>query len=476
MKSKLIYLLILLADLLWMAASVSAGDLVRYHGNWNYGLSSPIRGGIYLLTLVSIAVWLLLYLTMDLDCFRSGWQISAMISRTSLATLLLFSAVLSWGYFARIYYSRLMLFYYFVFFWAGLILIRLGANWLLRAQVRAGNVRRVVLIGDYQLSKEIASRIQRHPEFLYQIVGFLTPHEGAEVTNGDAPADTVPGLSSLDAIGFLLKRDVRELIVLSKHAPGLDLQKFLVGCQEEGIHIHVLPQPYELYLSRPRLVEVDGIPLVFLQHPKISLAAKLLKRAFDLVTAMVLLIPATLAIAVAGGILWAKDRHFLRKETRCGLGGQPFGMYRLDIETEEEKASAYHRLLRNLSLSELPQLFNVLAGQMSLVGPRPEPLERVRDYSEWQKQRLKILPGMTGLAQVNGLREEHPSEDKTRYDLQYVLHWSPLFDIVLLLQTIWTLVGRLALHAANVRGAGNMKPSPNPKHGSAQQAVESAGE
>jgi lipopolysaccharide/colanic/teichoic acid biosynthesis glycosyltransferase len=476
MKSKRIYLLILLADLLWMLASVSAGYLVRYHSGWSLGLASPIHGAIYLLAVVSFAVWLLLYSTMDLDCFRSGWQISAMISRTSLAALVFISAILSWGYFARIYYSRLLLFYYFAFFWAGIILIRLGTNWLLRAQVRAGNVRRVALIGDGQLSREIASRIQRHPEFLYQIVGFLTPQESAEVTNGEAPADTVSGLSSLDAIQFLRKREVCELIVLSKHAPGLELQKFLVGCQEEGIHIHVLPQPYELYLSRPRLVEVDGIPLVFLQHPKVSLPAKLLKRAFDLVTAMVLLVPATLAIAVAGGILWTKDRRFIRKETRCGLGAQPFGMYRLDIETEEDKASAYHGLLRDLGLSELPQIFNVLAGQMSLVGPRPEPLERVREYSEWQKQRLKILPGMTGLAQVNGLREEHPSEDKTRYDLQYVLHWSPLFDVVLLLQTIWTLAGRLVVHTAKIQESGRKRPSPNPKRGSAQQVVESTGE
>jgi len=84
----------------------------------------------------------------------------------------------------------------------------------------------------------------------------------------------------------------------------------------------------------------------------------------------------------------------------------------------------------------------VLSGQMSLVGPRPESVERVRDYSEWQRQRLKIKPGMTGLAQVNGLREQHSSEEKTRYDLRYMVRWTPIIDLVLLLETVWTLAAR----------------------------------
>src|SRR5260370_19450842 len=79
---------------------------------------------------------------------------------------------------------------------------------------------------------------------------------------------------------------------------------------------------------------------------------------------------------------------------------------------------------------------------MSLVGPRPESPERVRSYSDWQRQRLKVQAGVTGLAQVNGLREHHASEDKTRFDLQYIIHWSPFLDLSLLLQTIWTLLFR----------------------------------
>jgi lipopolysaccharide/colanic/teichoic acid biosynthesis glycosyltransferase len=100
-------------------------------------------------------------------------------------------------------------------------------------------------------------------------------------------------------------------------------------------------------------------------------------------------------------------------------------------------------LLQQLSVTELPQLWNVLRGEMSLVGPRPESPEKVKHYSDWQSQRLKVKPGMTGLAQVHGLRDQHSSEDKTRFDLQYLLERSPFIDVSLLLQTLWTLTMRL---------------------------------
>ena len=94
-------------------------------------------------------------------------------------------------------------------------------------------------------------------------------------------------------------------------------------------------------------------------------------------------------------------------------------------------------------MTELPQLWNVLRGEMSLVGPRPESPERVRHYSDWQRQRLSVAPGLTGLAQVHGLREQHSSEEKARFDLEYIFHWSLFLDFSLIVQTAWTLVVRL---------------------------------
>jgi lipopolysaccharide/colanic/teichoic acid biosynthesis glycosyltransferase len=106
-------------------------------------------------------------------------------------------------------------------------------------------------------------------------------------------------------------------------------------------------------------------------------------------------------------------------------------------------------MLDRLSITELPQLWNVMLGQMSLVGPRPESPARSGLYSEWQQRRLRVKPGMTGLAQVHGLREGSSSEQKTRFDLQYVMDPHLLWDVSLLLQTLGTLIMRLFSHSTD---------------------------
>ena len=131
-------------------------------------------------------------------------------------------------------------------------------------------------------------------------------------------------------------------------------------------------------------------------------------------------------------------------------------MHRLNIDRDASDLNVCERTLAQFSLTELPQLWNVLKGDMSLVGPRPEPPERVKHYSMWQRQRLSVTPGLTGLAQVNGLREQHSSEEKARFDLQYIFHWSLFLDISLLLQTAWTFLVRLI-------GEDGFRVSPNRK-------------
>jgi lipopolysaccharide/colanic/teichoic acid biosynthesis glycosyltransferase len=117
-------------------------------------------------------------------------------------------------------------------------------------------------------------------------------------------------------------------------------------------------------------------------------------------------------------------------------------MFRVKSDRANAHVSVLERLLQDLSITELPQLINVLKGDMSLVGPRPETEDRVKRYSDWQRQRLALKPGMTGLAQVHGLRDESSSEDKAYYDLRYMQNWSLLSDASLILQTIWAVGSR----------------------------------
>jgi lipopolysaccharide/colanic/teichoic acid biosynthesis glycosyltransferase len=183
--------------------------------------------------------------------------------------------------------------------------------------------------------------------------------------------------------------------------------------------------------------------MLCLEERRQQKAALLLKRAADLIIAIVLSVLASPIIVIAfAGLSLSGIRPF-KRELRCGLKGEPFLMWRLNIDRDDVKLSGLRLWLARLSLTELPQLLNVVAGDMSLVGPRPESPDRVKHYSEWQRQRLNAAPGLTGLAQVHGLREQHTSEQKARFDLQYLLHWSPLLDLSLLLQTLWTVAIRV---------------------------------
>jgi lipopolysaccharide/colanic/teichoic acid biosynthesis glycosyltransferase len=167
------------------------------------------------------------------------------------------------------------------------------------------------------------------------------------------------------------------------------------------------------------------------------------KRIVDLAVTSVLALVAAPVLLLAAAFLHYRKGSAFRWETRTGKNAVPFAMLRLNVDRRAPDLTGFEKLLQKLSITELPQLWNVLRGEMSLVGPRPESADRVRHYSEWERQRLSVKPGITGLAQVHGLREQHSSEEKTRFDLQYLLKPSPLIDLSLLLQTCWTLVIRM---------------------------------
>jgi lipopolysaccharide/colanic/teichoic acid biosynthesis glycosyltransferase len=186
-----------------------------------------------------------------------------------------------------------------------------------------------------------------------------------------------------------------------------------------------------------------------------------LKRAIDVVMSLGILVFVFPLFLFAALLVYSKKGRAFRGELRCGNGGIPFWMYRLNVERHSTSRERYERLLVRWSLTELPQLWNVLRGDMSLVGPRPESPERVKYYSEWQRQRLKVRAGVTGLAQVHGLRDQHSSEDKARFDLQYIFNWSPLFDLSLILQTVWTLLSRGLSQEPDVSHATSFRSESN---------------
>jgi lipopolysaccharide/colanic/teichoic acid biosynthesis glycosyltransferase len=233
-------------------------------------------------------------------------------------------------------------------------------------------------------------------------------------------------------------------IIFALPKPALPEILNLAGsCRERGINVSFVPQPYELYLSKPFLLDLDGIPVLELRESSASDIFFRCKRFADIVLGSVLSIAALpILLPAVIGLRRSKGQAF-RWEIRCGRHGKIFTMLRLNVDRHLLSGGGLERFLERMSITELPQLWNVLRGEMSLVGPRPESPDRVKRYSEWQQQRLSTKPGMTGLAQVYGLRDQNTSEEKTRLDLQYILNPSVVSDVSILLQTLWTIAMRL---------------------------------
>jgi lipopolysaccharide/colanic/teichoic acid biosynthesis glycosyltransferase len=441
-KTQKLRYLILSADLIWTVAAMGLAYLLRYGWVAEKTKQSSILAFMAPLVL-ALFLWSALSTWLRMDGFRGGWRVPAVLSQLFPAVLGLMAMLFASGYIAQVFMSRLALGYFGVLLFLGFVVIRLTLRSFLVSRYRVGAVRRAVIVGDGPLAREMATTIDRHPELLCQVVGFLYPAQNAfDLSSAEAATDLV-SLQTVGIVELLQSRRVDEIILTVPEPGHSEILDLAAGCRSAGLTVSLVPQPYELYLSKPELLDLDGLPLLQWEGAEAVEANPLWKRVLDLAMTVCLLPLALAAIAPAAVVLKLRKGKGFRSELRCGHHGREFWMYRLNSDRHATGLPTHEFLMQRSSLTELPQLFNVLQGEMSLVGPRPEGPERMRHYSDWHKQRLSVKPGITGLAQVHGLRDQNSSEDKTKYDLQYVLHRSPFQDISLLLQTLWTITLRL---------------------------------
>lgn len=433
---------ILTADLGWGMLAMPLAYLMRY--GWVWHGPSDNSALIFLPPLMAaLLLWSVMSSWVPLDGFRAGWRFPAVISQLFLAVLALMCALFTIAYLERQFISRLALGYFGLLVFFGFLAIRVFARSIMASRSARGLVRNVVIVGSGPLAREMANKIEWHPEMLRKVVGFLSPDGDAFPTVSSAERRDSVTLQTLDVAEELKSRGVHE-VILTVSAPGHpEILDLMSRCAGHEISVSMVPQPYEMYLTKPELTDLDGLPLLELQTVPLMAHEPFWKRGFDVVMTLALL-PVCVPPMIAGAaLLRLKKGKAFCSEQRCGKNAKAFGIYRLNSPRRATKLPVYERLLQKTSITELPQLFNVLRGEMSLVGPRPEGLDRARHYTDWHRQRLNAKPGITGLAQVYGLRDQHSSEDKTRYDLQYILGRSPFQDVSLLLQTAWTITVRL---------------------------------
>ncbi len=332
----------------------------------------------------------------------------------------------------------------------------LATGWLLRA---AGYRRRALIVGTGAHIDAVAHALSEQEGAPVDVVGYVSLEP--------RPDNGLRSLGQLDELpGILGGHRIQEVIIADPDFPEERAVDLVDRCHQRGVNVRVAPSTMAILTHRAEFVPGQSVPLFELKPPVFEGIDYVVKRSFDAVGAILLLIAlapvmATISVAVAlssrGGVLY--------RSVRPGIGGVPFACFKFrtmhsnadqiqaDLESANEASGALFkiradprltpvgRLLRRFSLDELPQLVNVLRGEMSLVGPRPLPLRDFEQLEDWHKKRYLVMPGMTGLWQVSG-RAELDFDDLVRLDFLYLERWSVFLDLSILVKTIPAVVTR----------------------------------
>jgi exopolysaccharide biosynthesis polyprenyl glycosylphosphotransferase len=324
---------------------------------------------------------------------------------------------------------------------------------------RAGHERRAVLVGTGSHIRDVARALADAPHSRVEVVGYVSLRA--------LPANGLRSLGTPQDLERVLAAErVDEVIIADPDFPQGEAVELVDRCHQRGVRVRIAPSTMEILIHRAEFVPGESVPLFELKPPVFEGIDFALKRTFDLVGATLLLLLLSPLLAA----IWVAVRATSRgpavfRSIRQGIGERPFAclkfrtMYvdaehrQVDLEELNEASGALFkirddprttpvgRLLRRFSLDELPQLVNVLRGEMSLVGPRPLPERDFERLEEWHRKRYLVLPGITGLWQVSG-RAELDFDDLVHLDFLYLEHWSLAVDLTILLKTIPAVISR----------------------------------
>ncbi len=359
-------------------------------------------------------------------------------------------------------FSRLLIFWALLFIVLLLGAARLTRRLLLGVLYRRGiGVDRALVVGTGETGRSVIRTLLARPDLGFRIVGYLD--DGTAENGGTG---RIPRLGELDDLERALKQHdpIHSVFIALPGAMHAPLLKLLQVCQQHAVRAQVVPDLLQLSLNRVEFTNMAGIPLLGVRDMEafghISTPGRILKRALDL-TIIILLAPVTLIVMGVIALLIKLDSPgpVFYASPRVGREGRRFSMYKFrsmvdnaDLQKEalqelneadgplfkikaDPRLTRAGRLIRRLSLDELPQVYNVLLGQMSLVGPRPPLPEEVGKYQSWHKQRLAVVGGMTGLWQVSG-RSDLSFDELCLLDIYYIENWTLGLDVKILLQTI----------------------------------------
>jgi exopolysaccharide biosynthesis polyprenyl glycosylphosphotransferase len=454
-------LLLALADLISAFGVFMLVAAIRFESDpssvWSVGIDPPVAAAIFAIGWIGVSSIGGLY------NLRSRWSLGAEAADIARVSLLMAAITLSVLFLLhQDNVSRVLLVLLFLTQpLAALALRALLRSWFALARKRGADGTRMLVIGTGRLAEDFANRVEEHVSLGVRVIGHLAVEPASTFSAPPHIQLTRPMIGSVDDLQDVFRTHVvDEVAVCLPSDSAALLEPVVTIAASEGKTVRI-PRGAEEGVLRGALVEdFDGYLVQSVVHDGQRELERVLKRLLDIVgasIAAVLLCPLLIGSAIA---IWLRDgRPILFRQVRIGRHGRPFTIYKfrtmvVDAEqrysdlaalsdtkgaafkmTDDPRVTPVGRVLRKWTLDELPQLLNVLKGDMSLVGPRPAPLREVEEYDIWHRRRLSVRPGMTGLWQVEARFDEH-FDDRAELDLRYIDQWSIWMDARILLQTL----------------------------------------
>lgn len=328
---------------------------------------------------------------------------------------------------------------------------------------RGWGTRRVLVVGSSDAGKIAMQSMTNRPDLGYQLAGFVYHGPAAQIRD----FGRFRALGTVSDIPELIESgQIDDVIIALPASAHEEVWPILALCEQHGVGLKLIPDLFEMNLSRVRVDDIAGIPLLDVRERPVRRLERVVKRVVDVgLSCLALLITLPLTVLIMLLIrLETRGPAVLRQE-RMGTGGQAFRCYKLrtmrrDADElrpalqsmndtagpifkikDDPRQTKIGRRIRRWSLDELPQLLNVLKGDMSIVGPRPPLPAEVAEYEGWQLRRLEVKPGMTGMWQVSG-RSDLSFDEMVLMDIYYVDNWSLALDARILLRTVFAVLGR----------------------------------
>jgi len=422
--------------------------------------AQPSLEGYIYGSFVVIPIWLILFQSRRMYGARRNValvdEFFAIIKVVTLGMLVVMSAAFFYREFS---YSRIV----FGLLWLTTILtIFIGRAFVLwiekKLYVRGREMRNAAIIGSNSTAERIYITLRNQPLLGYKIVGYCSDERVLE--SSELSGATYLGSYS-EAPDVLLKERIELALVSLNLDEHPKLYKLLQQCEGLTIEFMMVPDMVEVMTGGMKVKEIEGIPFIKLKHLPITTWGRIVKRLFDiLISGLLLLILSPILLIIALIIKLSSKGPILFRQARVGLNGDRFEMLKFrsmvtGADKHDEQAglgipddprqTGIGKFIRKTGLDELPQLINVFRGSMSLVGPRPERpyfVEQFKSVIPKYLDRHRVKTGITGWAQVSGLRGNTSLEERIKYDIYYIENWSLGFDIRILLKTTGAIFGK----------------------------------